>query len=395
MRRSKLAVLVVALGACTAPDAAVSPRVGQSAATVSQAGNAYIVVLSQGDGAREGKAAVAQYGGRLLHSYRHALHGFAAVLSEQAVAALSRNSNVIAVEPDGVAYPSDTQLGATWGLDRIDQRSLPLDGSYTYPNTGDGVTVYIIDTGIRTTHSEFGARASWGADFTGLGFEDCWGHGTHVAGTVGGATYGVAKAVRLVAVRVFGCPGSSAPTSTLIAAVEWVTANAARPAVVNMSLTGSLSPALNDAVTASIASGITYAVAAGNYAFDACSYSPAATPNAVTVGATDANDARAFFSNYGACVDLYAPGVGIQSSGSQCDDCLETHDGTSMSSPHVAGALALYLSANPSATALQASGALLNATSRVGNGNNTLALLYVDWTSVTCKGNKCLRPQRR
>jgi subtilisin family serine protease len=382
-------VLVLAALACADPAAPVQSPValtslGQSRAT-------YIVQMAAGDP----RALAAAHGLTPTHIYRHALIGFAAELPPQAVAALAHNPNVVSIEADGIVRPADTQFGATWGLDRIDQRTLPLDGSYTYPNMGAGVTVYIIDTGIRTSHQEFGGRASWGTDLTGLGFEDCWGHGTHVSGTVGGSTYGVAKQVQLVAVRVFGCPGTEASVSTLIAAVDWVTANAVRPAVANMSLSGNLSYAFNDAVTASIASGVSYAVAAGNFAFDACAYSPSSTPNAVTVGATDANDARAYFSNYGSCVDLHAPGVGIQSAGSLCDDCMEVHDGTSMATPHVAGALALYLSANPAASALQASAALLNATSKVGNGQAALSLLYVDWTSVTCKGNKCLRSQRR
>ncbi|MCT4356178.1 S8 family peptidase [Streptomyces sp. Je 1-79] len=261
---------------------------------------------------------------------------------------------------------ADTQPGATWGLDRIDQRDLPLSTTYTYNRTASNVTAYIIDTGIRTSHSEFGGRATVGTDTVGGGQngQDCQGHGTHVAGTVGGAKYGVAKGAKLVAVRVLDCNGSGT-TAGVIAGVDWVTANAVKPAVANMSLGGGANTSLDDAVKRSIASGVTYAVAAGNGNFlglpaRACNYSPARVPEAITVGATDSADKRASFSNYGTCVDLFAPGVSITSAWKDGDTATNTISGTSMAAPHTAGVAALYLSANPTASPAQVSTALVN-----------------------------------
>jgi hypothetical protein len=262
------------------------------------------------------------------------------------------------------------QTGADWGLDRMDQHSLPLDGSYTYQADGSGVTAYIIDTGINLTHVEFGGRAVAGTDAvtSGGSAADCNGHGTHVAGTVGGVTYGVAKKVRLVAVRVLDCNGSGT-TSGVIAGIDWVTANRTLPAVANLSLGGDFSQALNDAVERSVAAGVVYAVAAGNSAADACSASPASAPSALTVGATDAADAFASFSNYGSCVKINAPGVSIVSAWIGSNTATSGASGTSMASPHVAGAAAVYLQKNPSATVANVRAALIgNATSNVIQG---------------------------
>jgi Subtilase family/Bacterial Ig domain/Peptidase inhibitor I9 len=300
----------------------------------------------------------------VLGTWRHSVRGFAARMTPAQVQVLANDPRVALVEADAEIHLDVTQAGATWGLDRIDQRTLPLDVSYTYDVDGTGVSAYIIDTGIRTTHTEFGGRAAgaFTAVNDGNGTDDCNGHGTHVAGTVGGATYGVAKNVRLLAVRVLDCTGSGT-VSGVLSGIDWVTGNHASPAVANMSLGGSPSAALDAAVQRSIDSGVTYAVAAGNSGADACTQSPGSVAPAITVGASDATDVRAPFSNFGPCVDLFAPGVGITSAWATGDTATNTISGTSMATPHVTGAAALYLSSNPTATPADVASALLaNAT---------------------------------
>ena len=296
-------------------------------------------------------------------------------MSATAAAALARNPRVRYIEQDSERFIVDTQLGATWGLDRIDQRDLPLSGAYTYTTFAAGVNVYVIDTGIRTTHTEFGGRASSG--FTsvadGNGTNDCNGHGTHVAGTIGGATYGVAKGVTLYAVRVLNCSGSGS-TSGVIAGIDWVTNNHVSPAVANMSLGGGASTALDDAVRSSVASGVTYAIAAGNSNANACNSSPARVSQALTVGSSTNTDARSSFSNFGTCVDLFAPGSNITSAWNTGDAATNTISGTSMASPHVAGAAALYLATDPAALpatvhAAVVDNATINKLSSIGSGS--------------------------
>ena len=298
----------------------------------------------------------------VTQTFEAALSGFVAEMDPATAATLAADPRVESVERDLPVSVLATQSGAPWGLDRIDQRS-GTDGSFTYSTTASNVTAYIIDTGIKTGHVDFGGRATNGFDAFGGNGQDCNGHGTHVAGTVGGSTYGVAKGVQLVGVRVLDCNGSGY-NSGVIAGVDWVTANASGPSVANMSLGGGASSALDTAVRNSIASGVTYAVAAGNENQNACNVSPSRTAEALTVGATDTSDRRASFSNYGSCVDLFAPGVGIRSAWYTSNTATASISGTSMASPHVAGAAALYLAGNPGASPSQVSQAILSAVSQ-------------------------------
>jgi subtilisin family serine protease len=321
--------------------------------------------------------------GRRGHVYTSALRGFSATLSEQAAMRIANDPRVAYVEEDGEVSIQATQSGATWGLDRIDQRDLPLNSTYNYNTTASNVKVYIIDTGIRTTHSQFGGRAINGYDAVDgtLPAADCNGHGTHVAGTVGGSTYGVAKGVTLVAVRVLNCQGSGT-NSGVIAGIDWVTSNhpAGAPAVANMSLGGGASTAIDDAVRRSIADGVTYAVASGNSNVDACSSSPARVAEAITVNSSTSSDARSSFSNYGSCTDIFAPGSSITSAWYSSDTATNTISGTSMATPHVAGVAALYLAGNTTASpatvwAAIRDSATLNKITSAGSGSPN-RLLY-------------------
>ncbi|MFJ8544445.1 S8 family serine peptidase [Streptomyces sp. NPDC093586] len=370
-RAAVAACAVLAITAVVIPNAASAPIVHGEI----RAGNApdgidgrYIVVLedSAHDRGHQQVTTIAhaltqRYGGKAHRKFSTALDGFTLSAATDQAQRLAADPAVAYVEQDRLVHGDTTQNDAAWGLDRVDQRSLPLSTTYSYARTGSGVTAYIIDSGIRISHQDFGGRASYGYDFVDndSSASDCHGHGTHVAGTVGSRTYGVAKEVSLVAVRVLNCENSGT-SSDVIAGYDWVAQHANRPAVANVSIGGSPSFAKDDAVKGMIRAGVTVAVSAGNNDTSACEQSPARLPEAITVAATTSSDARWSSSNYGSCVDIFAPGSSVRSLSSSSDTGTATMTGTSMATPHVTGAAALYLSRNASASPAQTTSALMS-----------------------------------
>jgi subtilisin family serine protease len=356
MRGSKLVVGLVALTVGYGGSQAVAATADiRNAGAPGAIPGSYIVMLKQGGAG----SLASQYGGRMTREYS-ALGGFAAAMSPDQARRLAADPRVAYVEQDGIARISDTQSNATWGLDRIDQRNLPLDTKYTYNNKGDGATVYVVDTGVYFAHPEFGGRAKSGYDFIDNDSDaaDCQGHGTHVAGTVGSATYGVAKNVNIVAVRVLNCQGQG-EWSQIISGIDWVARNGKKPGILNMSLGGGAQSSVDDAVKRAVQAGFVNAVAAGNdNGANACNTSPARVPEAITVGATDNNDNRSSFSNTGNCLDIFGPGSSITST--KNGGGTTQMSGTSMATPHVAGVSALVLTANPGYTPAQVRDALVN-----------------------------------
>lgn len=329
----------------------------------------YLVVLRPSVSTATASAAFAQavdLGGSVAHRYSHVLDGFAATLSDDAVEALRRNPSVAYIEPDAVWHRDtavalqDTQTppDGAWGLDRVDQRTLPLSTTYTYTSTGEGVNAYIIDSGIRDTHEDFGGRAEGVLDLVGdgMGTADCTGHGTPIAGMIGGASYGVAKDVQLKAVRIWACDGTST-TATIVAAMDWVAANHVDPAVVNLSLNGPQTASLDQAMAGLINAGVPTVHSAGNNMRNACDFSPR-HPDAVTVGGmelTVTGERKRGLSNGGPCVDLHAPGAALRGPAGTGDTAVsELRNGTSYAAPHVVGIIARHLQNNPGLTPQQA-----------------------------------------
>ncbi|WP_432194817.1 S8 family peptidase [Streptomyces sp. bgisy027] len=383
--------LVSALPAAAAPEGRI-----QYAGAADAVADSYIVTLRADharSGSQAGRALVERYGADVERTYRKALNGYAIEASATEAKRLAADPAVASVVQNRTFHIDATQTNPpSWGLDRIDQKNLPLNSSYTYPDSaGQGVTAYVIDTGVRITHSDFGGRASYGYDAIDNDntAQDGHGHGTHVAGTVAGSSYGVAKKAKIVGVRVLNNSGSGT-TAQVVAGIDWVAQNAVKPAVANMSLGGGADSALDTAVRNAIASGVTFAVAAGNESTNASTKSPARVTEAITVGATTSSDARASYSNYGSVLDLFAPGSSITSAWNSGDSATNTISGTSMASPHVAGAAALYLADNPTSTPAQVSSALTAAatTGVVGNpgSGSPNRLLYVGGGTTTPPG---------
>ncbi|MFE7446233.1 S8 family peptidase [Streptomyces chartreusis] len=379
------------VGGLTALPAQAAPAEGNvlAAGSPTAVKDSYIVTLKKSVGLKASSAAgkdlVAEYGGTVKKTFTKALNGYSAALSATEARRLAADPAVASVEQNQrVRLADTTQTNAPWGLDRIDQAALPLSGTYTYPDSaGSGVTAYVIDTGVRITHQQISGRATYGYDAVDgdTTASDGNGHGTHVATTIAGSTYGVAKKAKIVAVRVLDNSGSGT-TAGVIAGIDWVTNNHSGPSVANLSLGGGASTTLDTAVRNSIASGVTYAVAAGNSSANASSYSPARVTEAITVGATTSSDARASYSNYGSVLDIFAPGSSITAGWYTSDTATNTISGTSMATPHVAGAAAIYLAGHTSATpAAVASaltgGATANVVTSPGSGSPNRLLKLV------------------
>ncbi|MGX1955276.1 S8 family peptidase [Streptomyces sp. CB02115] len=371
--------LAVGAGAALPAQAAPAPegRVLHAGAAEAIPGS-YIVTLKETAGFRasaaQGKKLIAGYGGRIERTYTSALNGYAAQLSSTAAKQLAADPAVASVEQNQKVHSTATQTNAPWGLDRIDQPNLPLNGTFTYPDSaGVNTTVYVLDTGVRITHQDIVGRASNGYDFVDNDnvAQDGNGHGTHVATTAAGTVYGVAKKAKIVAVRVLNNSGSGT-TAGVIAGVDWITANHVASSVANVSLGGGPSTTLDNAVRRSIASGVTYSIAAGNSNAPASGFSPARVETALTVGATTRTDARATYSNHGPLVDLFAPGSDITAGWATSDTATYTGNGTSFAAPHVAGAAAVYLTNHPGSSPAAVGTALVNgATSNVLTGIGT------------------------
>ena len=358
----RFAVTTVAAVAVTVPFAPLNAAASE--AGLAQDVDRYLVVYADGTDVPAAAQALRNDGVEVRRTFAAAVDGVAVDATPAEAAELAASARVLSVEADRPVHLAGTQSDAPWGLDRTDQRRLPLSTTYTTAASGSGVDAYVLDTGVRAGHVDFGGRvrAGWTAFSDGLGTADCNGHGTHVAGTIAGASHGVAKAARVVPVRVLGCDGAGM-LSKVVAGLDWVARHhtAGRPAVVNLSLAAAASPTLDAALRSVIADGITTVVAAGNERKDACTVSPARVSGALTVAASDSQDRQASFSNHGDCVDLFAPGVSILSAGRASNTATTVMSGTSMASPHVAGAAAVLLSKDPALTPAQVGGRLVGS----------------------------------
>jgi subtilisin family serine protease len=354
-----LSLLVI--GAAAMPLTASAQPSGPATSSVKR-----YIVQADSHAAVEGLTGVVRKsGGNVKNVYSTSLAGFSATMTADQAQQLASQRGVTAVNEDKVFHSTTIQTNPTWGLDRIDQRTTAGNKRYDYSTTGAGVTAFVVDTGIRLTHSQFGTRAKSGYDFVDhdTNASDCEGHGTHVSGTIGGSTYGAAKGVKLVAVRVLDCEGSGW-ASDIIDGLDWVIAHRSGPSVVNMSLGGGVYAPLDAAVERTVAAGVNVVVAAGNDGADACDSSPARAPHAITVAATDSSDVSPWWSNAGSCVDMFAPGVDVLSASNASNTATETMSGTSMATPHVVGLVARYLQTSPKATPAQVTAALVAASTK-------------------------------